>query len=293
MFNSTQIQDILAEAESALLNALASVQGPNVQYSKADARTDSMHLVQHISGVSVTQQRAFPEKHLSDAQVRQLNQLLLRRLQGEPIAYIIGEQGFYDSIFAVAPCTLIPRPETEMLVDLALQKITHVVHPHILDLGTGTGAIGLSIAKAAPHSEVVCVDYVEDAVALAKRNQHDLKIVNAKIFMSDWFNDIHQKFHVICSNPPYVEPDSPYLQKGDIRFEPQSALTSQSNGLADISVIIHSAPQYLHPAGWLMLEHGFGQGSAIQALFSRAGFTDIQTLCDYAQQPRITLGRMP
>ena len=293
MLSSTQIQDLLVEAESALLDALASVQGPGVVYSKSDARTETMRLIQHITGVSATQQRAFPEKHLSDAQVMQLNHMLLRRMHGEPVAYIVGEQGFYDSIFAVAPCTLIPRPETEMLVDLALQKITDISSPQILDLGTGTGAIGLSIAKAAPHSEVVCVDFVPDAVNLAKHNQQALKIANADIFTSDWFNEIHQTFHVICSNPPYVEPGSPYLQKGDIRFEPQSALTSELNGLADIKLIIQSAPQYLHFGGWLMLEDGFEQGSAIQALFSHAGFTDIQTLCDYAQQPRITLGRMP
>lgn len=292
MLNSGQIQVILAEAESALLNALANVQGPNVVYGKSDARTDSMRLIEHISDISATQQRAFPEQHLSDAQVIQLNHMLLRRMQGEPIAYITGEQGFYDSIFAVAPCTLIPRPETEMLVDLSLQKITNITRPHILDLGTGTGAIGLSIAKVAPHSEVVCVDYVEDAVALAKQNKQALNVINAEVFKSNWFNDINQKFHIICSNPPYVEPNSPYLQRGDIRFEPQSALTSPENGLADISLIVQSAPQYLYSEGWLILEHGFAQGSAIQALFACAGFTDIQTLCDYAQQPRITLGRM-
>lgn len=292
MLTSTCIADIHAEAEALLLAHLADIQGPDVKYTRADARNESMRLVQHICGYSAALQHAFPERHLDEMQLGLLDQLLSRRCLGEPLAYIIGQQGFYDSVFLVSPCTLIPRPETEMLVDLALQKSQSLTNPEVLDLGTGTGAIGLSIALAAPDSYVTCVDFIPDAVQLARQNQQRLRVKNATILQSDWFSEVSGKFDIIVSNPPYVEPDSPYLSKGDLRFEPNTALASSENGLADIKQIVTDASEYLKPQGYLLLEHGFGQASDVQSILAAGNFTEIETLCDYANQPRITLGRI-
>ncbi len=288
--SATSVVQLISAAKTQLLAALSSVQGEGVRYAEADAALDARLLLTHVTELTTTAQLTYPEKIIAPASVKQFSELLQARLTGQPLAYIIGEQAFYDSVFIVAPCTLIPRSETEMLVDLALEKATQGAR--ILDLGTGTGAIGLSVAKARPDTQVTCVDYVPDAVALAANNAQRLSINNATVVQSDWFSQVSQAFNVIVSNPPYVEPDSPYLTQGDCRFEPQSALAAADNGMADLNIIVAHAPQYLSQDGWLLVEHGYLQGSAVRALFELAGFTQIETVCDYAQQPRITLGKI-
>ena len=290
LHSAMTISQLVGTATAQLLAALSALQGPEVSYTHADAALDARLLLNHVSQLSTTAQLTYPEKVLPEAQFMQFGACLEERLSGKPLAYIIGEQAFYDSVFKVAPCTLIPRSETEMLVDLARDKAP--LQGNILDLGTGTGAIGLSLAKARPDTQVTCVDFVPEAVALATQNATALAINNAQILQSDWFGQVTQGFHIIVSNPPYIEPDSPYLTTGDCRFEPHTALASADHGLADIKVIVGQAPHYLEPNGWLLLEHGFAQGSAVRALFASAGFTQVETVCDYAQQPRITLGKI-
>lgn len=261
--------------------------GAQTQYTDQDAKTDARVLLCAALDVSTAYLFTWSDKQLAADAWQQFQTWIDVRKTGQPVAYILGTQAFYDSEFLVAPCTLIPRPETEILVDLALEKHRLAAGP-CLDLGTGTGAIGLSIAIAEPTIHVVAVDFVEEAVQLAKSNQERLRVANFEVFQSDWFATVTGKFAVIVSNPPYVEPDSPYLQIGDIVHEPMTALTAVDNGLADIKTIITEAPQYLLKDGWLLLEHGQHQGPAIQTVFAQNNFSHITTICDYAGQPRIT-----
>ena len=261
--------------------------GAETQYTEQDAKTDTRVLLCEVLNVSTAYLFTWSDKILTAAQVQQFAAWIQLRQTGQPIAYIIGRQAFYDSDFLVAPCTLIPRPETEILVDLALEKL-RVAPGACLDLGTGTGAIGLSIAKADSTIQVTAVDFVEAAVELAKSNAERLRVANFKVFQSDWYTAITGKFVLIVSNPPYVEPDSPYLHIGDIVHEPMTALTAADDGLADIKIIITGAPEYLLDGGWLVLEHGQHQGPAVQTIFAQNNFSHITTICDYAQQPRIT-----
>lgn len=230
----------------------------------------------------------WPDKNLSEAQSNAFFKLLKQRQTGQPIAYILGYQNFYGYDFAVSPATLIPRPETEQCVELVLAQ------PHIkrvLDLGTGSGAIAISICLERPELEVIGVDFVPEAVTLAQQNaQHLAPESNIMIKLSDWFSHVDGKFDVIVSNPPYVEPDSPYLTQGDIRFEPDTALTASDHGLADIKTIVFKSTNYLNQNAMLILEHGHTQGHIIRQLMTQNGFTNVTTLCDYAGQPRITLG---
>lgn len=261
--------------------------GEATQYTEHDAKIDARVLLCEALSVSSAYLFTWSDKLLVSEQWEQYQDWIKERQMGKPIAYIIGKQAFYDSEFLVAPCTLIPRPETEILVELALEKLADATG-RCLDLGTGTGAIGLSIAKALPGIMVTAVDFIEAAVILAKSNQDRLRVTNFEVFQSDWFTSVTKKYAVIVSNPPYVEPDSPYLQIGDIQHEPLSALTAYDEGLADIKKIITQAPQYLEEDGWLLLEHGQHQGPALQAIFAQNNFSHIATICDYAEQPRIT-----
>ncbi|WP_100658335.1 peptide chain release factor N(5)-glutamine methyltransferase [Alteromonas flava] len=232
----------------------------------------------------------YPEQQLTEAQQRQLASSIERRLQGEPIAYITGLRAFWDFELKVSPATLIPRPETEVLVETALQYVSRD-DAVICDLGTGTGAIALALAKERPSWRVVGVDKSPEAVSLAQFNCAQLSITNATFSCSDWFSALHaQRFDLIVSNPPYVEPDSPYLALGDVRFEPHSALTANDNGYADLAQIVRQAPEFLANDGWLMVEHGYQQGPRVQAYLQDAGFQSIETVCDLQQLPRVTIG---
>jgi release factor glutamine methyltransferase len=210
------------------------------------------------------------------------------------VAYILGQQGFWKLDLDVAPHTLIPRPETEMLVEAALELVPAFAPTRVLDLGTGTGAIALALASERPVWQVTAVDRVLEAVALAERNRQRLHLDNAKVLSSHWFSALEgQRFDLIISNPPYIAAEDPHLVAGDVRFEPSSALVAGTDGLDDLRMIIEQAPNYLNDDGWLLLEHGYDQGAAVRDLLSRHGFEKIQTRRDLGDHERITFGRLP
>ncbi|WP_205663180.1 peptide chain release factor N(5)-glutamine methyltransferase [Alteromonas facilis] len=270
--------------------ALASTRQRLASAGSGSASVDARALIKHVMGCDDRFVFTYPETVLSDEQAQTLESLLQRREAGEPIAYITGKRAFWNFELNVAPSTLIPRPETELLVETALQRVT-IDNALVCDLGTGTGAIALALAAEKPHWSVTGLDCVADAVRLAQQNQSTLGIKNVSFIQSHWFDELpRQAFHLIVSNPPYVEPDSPYLSEGDVRFEPTSALTAADDGYADLRNIIFQAPEFLANGGWLMVEHGYGQASRLQEFFNDAGFSKVETLHDLQQHPRITLG---
>jgi release factor glutamine methyltransferase len=220
--------------------------------------------------------------------------LVSRRLNGEPIAYILGYREFYGLSFKVSPATLIPRPDTETLVETALSKLPQQERVAVLDLGTGSGAIALAIAKHRPLCSVLALDASEAALAVAKNNADRLSIVNANFLQSDWFSELGlQRFELIVSNPPYIEEHDAHLSQGDLRFEPVSALASGKDGLNDIRRIISDCLVYLKPQGWLMLEHGYNQAHAVSALMAEHGLVSVETIQDLSGTDRVTIGRNP
>lgn len=217
---------------------------------------------------------------------------IAQRKTGRPVSYIIGHQDFWTLSLEVNESTLIPRPETELLIEKVLE-LNLGSGKRCLDLGTGTGAIALAIACENSDWDVKGCDKVADAVALARHNQKKNDIENASFVVSSWFSELtEEKFDIILSNPPYVESDSEYLTKGDLRFEPMSALASGEDGLADIKIILSQAPLHLNQGGWLLIEHGFEQGQAIRDLFRKAGFNKVETVSDYAGKERVTFGHL-
>ncbi|HEX8541830.1 SAM-dependent methyltransferase [Pseudomonas syringae] len=236
----------------------------------------------------------WPERIVSSEAALTFASYLQRRRTGEPVAYILGQQGFWKLDLEVAPHTLIPRPETEMLVEATLELVPGFAPTKVLDLGTGTGAIALALASERPLWQVTAVDRVIEAVALAERNRQRLHLDNAKVLNSHWFSAIEgQQFDVIISNPPYIASEDPHLVAGDVRFEPSSALVAGADGLDDLRLIVDQAPAHLNAGGWLLLEHGYDQGVAVRDLLSSHGFEKIQTRRDLGEHERITFGRMP
>lgn len=236
----------------------------------------------------------WPERIVSTEAALKFASYLQRRQTGEPVAYILGQQGFWKLDLEVAPHTLIPRPETEMLVEAALELVPAFAESQVLDLGTGTGAIALALASERPVWQVTAVDRVLEAVALAERNRQRLQLNNAKVLSSHWFDAVEGKrFDLIISNPPYIASEDPHLVTGDVRFEPNSALVAGADGLDDLRLIIDQAPAHLNPEGWLLLEHGYDQGAAVRDLLSSRGFEKIQTRRDLGDHERITFGRLP
>ncbi|OLQ85237.1 protein-(glutamine-N5) methyltransferase, release factor-specific [Vibrio ponticus] len=234
----------------------------------------------------------WPEKELSVQELAPFEALLARRLTGEPVAYIVGEREFWSLPLEVSPTTLIPRPDTERLVELALDK-AFACDGDILDLGTGTGAIALALASEMPTRRVVGIDLMEEAQQLASRNAKRLAINNAEFLAGSWFEPLQAgtQFAVIVSNPPYIEENDPHLTQGDVRFEPLSALVAAEQGLADIRHITNNARQFLSNDGWLLFEHGYDQGLAVREIFTEMGYQDVETFQDYGHNDRVTLGR--
>ncbi|WP_312984659.1 peptide chain release factor N(5)-glutamine methyltransferase [Atlantibacter sp.] len=255
-------------------------------------RRDAEILLGLVTGKARTFILAFGETPLTQAQLAELDALLARRAAGEPVAYLTGVREFWSLPLRVSPATLIPRPDTECVVEQALARLP--AEPcRILDLGTGTGAIALALASERPDCRVVAVDNVPDAVELAQRNAARLNIANIDIRQSDWFSAVQgQRFQLIVSNPPYIDSEDAHLQQGDVRFEPLSALVAQDSGLADIDFLIREARAYLEPGGWLVLEHGWRQGEAVRALFHQAGFIAVETGLDYGGNERLTMGQI-
>lgn len=256
------------------------------------ARLDAELLLAFCLGKSRGYLRTWPEKNLSDEQQAQFAQLMARRKQGEPVAYLLGQQGFWSLDLEVAPHTLIPRPDTELLVETALALLP-ATPLKALDLGTGTGAIALALACERPGWRLTGVDRIEEAVALAARNAQRLGMANARFLRSSWFTALAgERYQLIVSNPPYIASDDQHLAQGDVRFEPLSALVAGADGLDDIRLIIAQAPDYLEAQGWLMLEHGFDQAAAVRDLLRQGGFTAVESRRDLAGHERISLGRL-
>ncbi|KAA9001905.1 peptide chain release factor N(5)-glutamine methyltransferase [Affinibrenneria salicis] len=256
-------------------------------------KRDAEILLGFVAGKGRTFILAFGETRLTDEQRRRLDSLLARRVAGEPIAYLTGEREFWSLPLAVSPATLIPRPDTECLVEQALRHLPAQAC-RLLDLGTGTGAIALALASERPDCQVTGVDLQPTAVALAQKNAGRLGLRNVKFLPGDWFSPLTgQRFALIVSNPPYIDAEDIHLAQGDVRFEPASALIAAENGLADLRVIAREAPQYLLPGGWLLLEHGWRQAEAVRALLQAGGFTGVVTHKDYGGNDRLTLGRWP
>lgn len=247
-------------------------------------------LLGHCLEKSRTWLYTWPETDVAEPQLSRFMALRERRRKGEPVAYLTGQREFWSLRLNVDSSTLIPRPETETLVEWALQ-LQLAQHLCALDLGTGSGAIALALAKERPGWTVTGVDASEQAVELAHGNAHRNALPAVQFLQSDWFEALHgQRFELVVSNPPYVDPADPHLEQGDLRFEPRSALESQNNGLADLARIVDAAPGYLSASGWLLLEHGYDQGLAVREMLEQRGFTQVETRCDLAGQERISGG---
>ena len=236
----------------------------------------------------------WPDRTVEQAQAERYLTLLERRKQGEPVAYLLGRQGFWTLDLEVAEHTLIPRADTELLVEATLALGAADAPLQVLDLGTGSGALALALASERSLWQVTGVDRIESAVALAQRNQQQLQLTNVQFLVSHWFSAIAgQRYDLIVSNPPYIADNDPHLQQGDVRFEPLSALVSGADGLDDIRLIITQAPSCLLADGWLLLEHGFDQAHAVRELLCQAGFVDVASQRDLSGHERISLGRLP
>lgn len=258
------------------------------------ARLDIELILCHLLQKNRTWLFTWSDKTLSPEQHQQFEQFFQRRKNGEPVAHILGQREFWSLPLAVNNSTLIPRPDTELLVETLLELFAQDSLQQTrkcLDLGTGTGAIVLAIASEKTHWQLLGVDKSLDAVALAEDNRAHLGFKNVQVQQSDWFAQIPpQEFDVIVSNPPYIDPQDPHLSQGDVRFEPRSALIADNKGLADLEWIIAQSWGYLSPQAWLLLEHGYDQAGAVRALLQARGFTRVETRQDYGGNDRVTIG---
>jgi release factor glutamine methyltransferase len=284
---SNVLGHIISKAQQKLIQTL--------QLPKIEARIEVQILLNSILPQAT---RAWLIAHENDALEANIHAdfqaLLNRRLKGEPIAHIIGHREFYGMVLQVTTDTLIPRPDTETLVEAALSRIPENRNVSVLDLGTGTGAIALAIANHRPQAEVIAVDASKKALAVAKNNAQRLAINNVSFQVSNWYDALEDgRFDLIVSNPPYIEQDDAHLQQGDLRFEPLSALASGEDGLDDIRHIIAHALIHLKPQGWLMLEHGYNQAESVSDLMADTGLVDIATIQDLGGNDRVTIGKNP
>jgi release factor glutamine methyltransferase len=265
-------------------------QSVEVLLSSSDtADMDANILVGHCLQKTRTWLMTWPEIVLSDEQVGELDDYVSRRVKGEPVAYIVGEQEFWSLPLKVNGYTLIPRPETELLVELALEKITKK-NATVLDLGTGSGAIPLALKSERSDWQVMGLDFSQKALDVAKENADTLQLA-VSFVQSDWFENIpEQLFDLVISNPPYIDGSDKHLSEGDVRFEPDTALIADEQGYGDIRRISSEAPRYLMEGGLLMFEHGFEQGSGVRHILKDNQFDEIETIKDLAGLDRVTLG---
>ncbi|WP_312546414.1 peptide chain release factor N(5)-glutamine methyltransferase, partial [Pantoea eucalypti] len=255
-------------------------------YGGDSPKRDAEILLGYVTGKSRSWLIAFDETVLSDEQLAQLNSLLARRARGEPVAHLVGEREFWSLPLRVTDATLIPRPDTELLVEQALAHLP-ATPSTILDMGTGTGAIALALASERPDCQVTGVDRIQAAVELAGSNARQLSLSNTRFLLSHWFQALTpQRFSLIVSNPPYIDASDSHLEQGDVRFEPRSALVADEAGLADLRALIEQAPAWLLPGGWLLLEHGWQQGEAVATLMRQNGYHAVETVNDYGGNPR-------
>jgi release factor glutamine methyltransferase len=261
--------------------------------SEREARLEVELLLAHALGVTRAQLLAHPERSADAMRDSRYPEYLERRLAGEPIAYILGEREFYGLSFQVTPAVLIPRPETELLVEMALQCIEPAAPARVLDVGTGSGCIAISIARLRPRARVVATDLSEQALNVAKANASRHGAANVDLRVGDCYAPVAgEQFDVIVANPPYVAEGDPHLDRGDLRREPRYALVSGPDGLTLMRRLIAEAPLYLRPEGWLLVEHGYDQAGPVGKLLEAAGLRNLCSASDLAGVPRVASGRL-
>ncbi|MGL6290141.1 MAG: peptide chain release factor N(5)-glutamine methyltransferase [Silanimonas sp.] len=280
---------------AAALRAAASRLPPFAGIDAGEARAEAETLLAYALGVGRSWLFAHADDALPAEAAARFDALVVARAAGTPVAHLIGRRGFWRFDLEVSPATLIPRPETERLVELALERLATDRPLRLLDLGTGTGAIALALAAERPRATVVAVERSAAAAAVARRNASTVGLA-ARVDVRDgaWFAPVAgERFDLIASNPPYIEDNDPHLAAGDLRFEPRSALASGADGLDDLRAIASAAPAHLAPGGWLLLEHGWRQGEAVRTLLRAVGFDAVQTARDLEDRERVSLGRSP
>jgi release factor glutamine methyltransferase len=256
-------------------------------------RLESEILLAHVLGENRAFLYANPERKISPGPLAEFLELVRRRASGEPIAYLIGRQEFWSLPLQVTPDVLIPRPETELLIEAALERIPDHEDQRVADLGTGSGAIALAIAAERVACEVHATEESVAAITVARQNARALKLERVHFHDGSWLKPLSGSFDVILSNPPYIAADDPHLQQGDCRFEPKSALTPGSDGMTAIRYIAHASLPFLRTGGWLLFEHGFDQGAQSRKLLAALGYRGVETLEDLEGRERVTLGRKP
>jgi release factor glutamine methyltransferase len=280
-----QLTELLPQHTSRLAMAL--------NLDRREARLEAQILIARALNVERAWLIAHDRDVLTVAQLDAIESLIARRANGEPVAYILGEREFYGFSFKVTPDVLIPRPETELLVEAALKHLPENISCRILDLGTGSGAVAITLALLRPLSTVLAVDASPEALAIAQENARRLGAANVECASGNWFAALAVKnFDIIVSNPPYIAATDPHLTSGDLRFEPRQALASGgADGLDDLRQIIAGAPAHLVDQGWLMLEHGWNQADSVRELMAKSGFIHIECLHDLSGHGRVTLGQ--
>lgn len=255
-------------------------------------RLDAQVLLAHVLKVARSHFYAWPEQVLTETELQEYAALLARRLQGEPVAYLTGYREFWSLTLQVTPATLIPRPETELLVQQVLKNLPKAEPLVLADLGTGSGAIALALASECPNWQIIAIDNSPEALAIAGKNAHDLRLTNVSFQLGNWLTSSGKfKFDAIISNPPYIAEAEWPIYADQLRFEPQAALVAGDEGLADIKQIIAAARQFLKSDGWLMLEHGFNQGQVVRAIALQNGYQNVHSICDLAGHERIMIAR--
>jgi release factor glutamine methyltransferase len=255
---------------------------------------DAEVLLGFVLGKPRTYLRAWCDNTLTDQQITAFEALVQQRQQGTPIAYLTGTREFWSRDFTVTPDVLIPRHDTELLIELGLELIPKNQAVKIIDLGTGSGIIAVTLAAERPNAQVTAVDASLAALEIAKHNAQYHQLANIEFYQSDWFANVPKLlFDLVISNPPYINPDDEHLQQGDVRFEPQSALIADNQGLSDIQIIADKARSYLTPQGHLLIEHGYNQAPQVQAIFNALAYDKVQSYRDLSGQPRVTYGRKP
>lgn len=277
-----RIDNAVVWAESLLVNS-------------ESALLDAQVLLAFVLGKETIYLMTWPERELSLQQHSEFERLIEKRVNGQPVAHLTGEREFWSLSLKVNDSTLIPRPDTEVLVEKAIEKAVEkgLADLHILDLGTGTGAIILALASEFPEATCIGVDVSEEAVKLAIENRDYLALHNVKINQSNWFESVKGQFDIIVSNPPYIDTNDHHLTEGDVRFEPLSALIANEQGLSDIRHICENAMSYLSGNGCLLLEHGFEQANSVQKILTDCAFINIKSYQDYAGNDRVTFGYKP
>ncbi len=277
----------LLRADSATLAAALQISAP-------EARREIQSLLTDALGIDLAALLAHPERVAEARATDAYSQMFARRVSGEPMAYVLGQREFYGLSFEVAPAVLIPRPETELLVEMALDRLPQDATAALLDLGTGSGCIAVTLAKLRPAATVVATDLSHAALAVAERNARRQRATNVEFRAGNWFEPVRSDcFDLIVSNPPYVAEHDPHLRDGDVRAEPSVALVAGPHGLEALQEVISQAPRHLLPGGALLVEHGYDQAGAVARLLDAAGFIDLVARTDLAGIPRVAGGRRP